>query len=193
MSCRSWLARLGIFLYLPHHFLVHLIILTMILALGCTQQQPEVRPAPKPVPPVAGDITEAQPKLLTIKLFVGAVEMEAEQALTARQIKTGMMFRKSMGENEGMLFVFSRPKRQGFWMKNCFVPMSAAYIDPQGRINEVVHLEPHNTNSVMSKSFQIQYVLEAPRGWFKKNGLGPGVTIMTPKGTLPQTYFPGRN
>ena len=119
-------------------------------------------------------------------------EMEAEQALTARQIETGMMFRKTMGENEGMIFVFQRPNSRGFWMKNCPVPMSAAYIDPQGRINEIVKLDPHNTNSVKSRSFQIQYVLEAPRGWFKKNGLGPGVTIMTPKGTLPQTYFPGR-
>ena len=169
--------------------------LISLLALGCSEQPPVPGfEPPAPVAPVAyrSDITAAQQKLATIKLFVGAVEMEAEQALTDRQIKTVMMFRKSMGENAGMLFVFKAPKQQGFWMKNCFVPMSAAYIDPQGRINEIVKLEPHNTNSVMSKSFQIQYVLEAPRGWFKKNGLGPGVTIMTPKGTLPQTYFPGR-
>ena len=119
----------------------------------------------------------------------GAVEMEAEQALTARQIETGMMFRKTMGENEGMIFVFQRPNSRGFWMKNCPVPMSAAYIDPQGRINEIVKLDPHNTNSVKSRSFQIQYVLEAPRGWFKKNGLGPGVTIMTPKGHVAADVF----
>jgi uncharacterized membrane protein (UPF0127 family) len=163
----------------------------MVILLGaCEQQPPVVNGAKLPADP--DGITQAQPKLPSIKLFVGAVEMEAEQALTDRQIKMGMMFRKTMGKNEGMIFVFERPKRQGFWMKNCLVPMSAAYIDPQGRINEIIKLEPHNTNSVMSRSFQIQYVLEAPRGWFKKNGLGPGVTIMTPKGTLQQTYFPGR-
>ena len=163
----------------------------MVILLGACEQPPPVAKGAK-LPADPDGITQAQPKLPSIKLFVGAVEMEAEQALTDRQIKTGMMFRKTMGKNEGMIFVFERPKRQGFWMKNCLVPMSAAYIDPQGRINEIVKLEPHNTNSVMSRSFQIQYVLEAPRGWFKKNGLGPGVTIMTPKGTLPQTYFPGR-
>jgi uncharacterized membrane protein (UPF0127 family) len=162
----------------------------VILLGACEQQPPVVNGAKLPADP--DGITQAQPKLSAIKLFVGAVEMEAEQALTDRQIKTGMMFRKTMGKNEGMIFVFERPKRQGFWMKNCLVPMSAAYIDPQGRINEIIKLEPHNTNSVMSRSFQIQYVLEAPRGWFKENGLGPGVTIMTPKGTLSQTYFPGR-
>jgi uncharacterized protein len=171
---------------------VRFFLLTITFALGCTQQPPAANPKPALAPAFAGDITEAQAKLATIQLFVGAVVMEAEQALTDRQIKTGMMFRKTMGENSGMLFVFKQPKRQGFWMKNCLVPMSAAYINPQGRINEIVKLEPHNTNSVMSRSFQIQYVLEAPRGWFKKNGLGPGVMIMTPKGTLPQTYFPGR-
>ena len=163
----------------------------MVILLGACEQQPPVANGTK-LPTDPDGITQAQPKLPAIKLFVGAVEMEAEQALTDRQIKTGMMFRKTMGKNEGMIFVFERPKRQGFWMKNCLVPMSAAYIDPQGRINEIVKLEPHNSNSVMSRSFQIQYVLEAPRGWFKKNGLGPGVTIMTPKGTLQQTYFPGR-
>ena len=163
----------------------------MVILLGaCEQPPPVVNGAKLPADP--DGITQAQPKLSAIKLFVGAVEMEAEQALTDRQIKTGMMFRKTMGKNEGMIFVFERPKRQGFWMKNCLVPMSAAYIDPQGRINEIVKLEPHNSNSVMSRSSQIQYVLEAPRGWFKENGLGPGVTIMTPKGTLSQTYFPGR-
>jgi len=163
----------------------------MVILLGACEQPPPVANGTK-LPADPDGITQAQPKLPSIKLFVGAVEMEAEQALTDRQIKTGMMFRKTMGNNEGMIFVFERPKRQGFWMKNCLVPMSAAYIDPQGRINEIVKLEPHNSNSVMSRSFQIQYVLEAPRGWFKENGLGPGVTIMTPKGTLSQTYFPGR-
>ena len=163
----------------------------MVILLGACEQPPPVADGAKLSADPDG-ITQAQSKLPSIKLFVGAVEMEAEQALTDRQIKTGMMFRKTMGENEGMIFVFPRPELRGFWMKNCLVPMSAAYIDPQGRINEVVKLEPHNTNSVMSRSFQIQYVLEAPRGWFKKNGLGPGVTIMTPKGTLSQTYFPGR-
>ena len=160
-----------------------------MLAVGCGKQQPSpnvIAQVPSGVP------AQVQPKLPTIKLFVGTMAMDAEQALTEKQIQTGMMFRKTMGPNEGMLFVFQRPKQQGFWMKNCFVPLSAAYIDTQGRIAEVVHLEPHNTNSVWSRSFQIQYVLEVPRGWFKKNGLGPGVMIMTEKGTLPQTYFPRR-
>ena len=163
----------------------------MVILLGaCEQPPPVVNGAKLPADP--DGITQAQPKLPSIKLFVGAVEMEAEQALTDRQIKTGMMFRKTMGENEGMIFVFPRPEPRGFWMKNCPVPMSVAYIDPQGRIKQIEPLDPHNTNSVKSRSFQIQYVLEAPRGWFKENGLGPGVTIMTPKGTLSQTYFPGR-
>ena len=163
----------------------------MVILLGACEQPPPVAKGAK-LPADLDGITQAQPKLPAIKLFVGAVEMEAEQALTDRQIKTGMMFRKTMGKNKGMIFVFPRPNPRGFWMKNCLVPMSAAYIDPQGRINQIVPLEPYETKPVDSRSSQIQYVLEAPRGWFKKNGLGPGVTIMTPKGTLQQTYFPGR-
>ena len=163
----------------------------MVILLGACEQQPPVTNGAK-LPADPDEITQAQPKLPAIKLFVGAVEMEAEQALTTRQIDTGMMFRKTMGENEGMIFVFQRPNSRGFWMKNCPMPMSVAYIDPQGRIKQIEPLEPHETKPVESRSSQIQYVLEAPRGWFKKNGLGAGVTIMTPKGTLSQTYFPGR-
>ena len=138
----------------------------MVFLLGACKQQPPVANGAK-LPADPDGITQAQPKLPSLKLFVGAVEMEAEQALTDRQIKTGMMFRKTMGENEGMIFVFPRPEPRGFWMKNCLVPMSAAYIDPQGRINEIIKLEPHETKPVDSRSSQIQYVLDAPRGWFK--------------------------
>ena len=62
-------------------------------------------------------------------------------------MQTGMMFRTNLAENAGMLFVLPMPQQASFWMKNCPLPLSAAYIDPEGVILEIHDLQPHNTNS----------------------------------------------
>ena len=149
-------------------------------------EPPEVIPA-KPWEP-----TEVQPKLPTLKMFVGTVELEVEQALTERQIQTGMMFRKTMTDKEGMLFVHGNAQGRGYWMNNVSVALSIAYLDPSGRIVEIHDMQPFNTNSVYSVSQNIQYALEVPQGWFKRKGVVPGAMVMTGKGTLPKTYFPNR-
>ena len=100
--------------------------------------------------------TQAQPKLPTIKLWLGAEEMVAEVAGDDASRMTGMMFRTNMPENEGMLFVFPMPHRTSFWMKNTRIPLSAAYIDPEGTILEIHKLEPENTNAVNASSSRIQ-------------------------------------
>jgi len=146
----------------------------------------EAAPA-KPWKPI-----KVQPKLPTLKMFVGTVELQVEQALTERQIQTGMMFRKKMTDKEGMLFVHRNVQARGYWMNNVTVPLSIAYLDPSGRIVEIHDMQPFDTNSVFSASQNIQYALEVPQGWFKRKGVAPGAMVMTEKGTLPRTYFPNR-
>src|SRR5439155_2835992 len=81
-------------------------------------------------------LDHAQPRLPTIKLWLGAQEMDAEMALTQTQIYTGMMYRKQMGTNDGMLFVFPHSERKAFYMRNTVIPLSALYIDSEGTILE---------------------------------------------------------
>ncbi len=133
--------------------------------------------------------TTAQSKLQTMKLWLGAEEMLAELALTAEQVQTGMMFRTNLAENAGMLFVFSVPHRASFWMKNCPLPLSAAYIDPEGIILEIHDLQPHNTNSVVASSEQVQFVLETNQGWFGRHHVTPGMVVRTEHGPLMETFF----
>ena len=143
-------------------------------------------PVKPPVP------TKVQPKLPTIKMFVGTVPMEVEQARKPLQIQTGMMFRKSMGPNEGMLFVHPDVDKRHYWNKNVSVPLSIAFVDPTGRILEIHDLNAFDENGVGSVSKNIHYALETPQGWFKRNRIVPGVVLMTEKGTLQKTYFPRR-
>ena len=152
----------------------------------------------KPAAPPAGPVvnpslpTAAQPKLQTMKLWLGAEEMVVELALSGIQVQTGMMFRTNLAENAGMLFVFSAPHRVEFWMKNCPLPLSAAYIDPEGAILEIHDLQPHNTNSVVASSERVQFVLEANQGWFGRHNVTTGMVVRTEHGTLSNTFLRGR-
>lgn len=138
------------------------------------------------VPPLP---TQAQPKLATIKLWMGQEEMIAEMAVTAEQERTGMMFRTNMAENEGMIFVLGGPQRASFWMMNCPMPLSAAYIDPDGKILELHDFEPNNTNAVVANSDNVEFVLETKQGWFKRHNIKEGSTVVTEKGTLSKTFL----
>jgi hypothetical protein len=131
---------------------------------------------------------EAQPKLPTVKLYVGPVQMDAELCITSRQIQTGMMFRKSMGTNDGMLFNLYQPQQAAFWMKNCFVPLSVAYINSEGAIEEIHPLQIQDTNNVVSTATDIRFALETPQGWFEQHHITPGMVIRTERGSLLQTF-----
>ena len=146
----------------------------------------------KPPPPSAAQAlipTAAQPKLPTVKLWIGAEEMIAETAVTEKEMRTGMMFRTNMGENEGMIFVMDPPQQAAFWMKNCYIPLSAAYMDGSGRILELHDFQPQDTNSVFSATANIQYVLETPQGWFQRHNIQEGTVIATDKGSLKKTFL----
>lgn len=133
---------------------------------------------------------QPQPKLPTVKLWLGAnKEVVAEIARSTPQVMTGMMFRASMAENEGMLFVFGDATRRSFWMKNTRLPLSIAYIDPEGVILEIHDLHPRNEIPVSSKSYAVQFALEMNQGWFERNKVGAGTVIRTEHGALAETFF----
>ncbi len=143
----------------------------------------------KTTPPAGQSLpTAAQPKLPTMKLWLGAEEMVTELALTGEQTQTGMMFRTNLAENAGMLFVSAAPYRARFWMKNCPLHLSAAYIDPEGVILEIHDLQPHNTNSVVASSEQVQFVLEVNQGWFGRHHVTTGMVVRTEHGPLKETF-----
>lgn len=156
--------------------------------------QPSSNPAPPgPSEPAFTNQTlhlnRAQPKLPTIRLWLGAHEITAEMALSKTEVATGMMFRKSMKEEEGMLFVFPVPHQTAFYMKNTYIPLSAAYIDPEGTILEIHDLTPLDVTPVPSASDQVQFVLEMNQGWFERHGLKEGAYLRTEKGSLQETFF----
>ena len=159
--------------------------LAAALAGGCTPSTPTVAA----ISADPGVPTAAQPKLDTIKLWLGPEQMTTEMALTEKQERTGMMFRTNMAENEGMIFVFDHPQQASFWMDNCVLPLSAAYMDTEGLILEIHDLQPHDTNLVLSATDDIEFVLETPQGWFQRHNIKTGTIVASEKGSLKKTFL----
>ena len=132
--------------------------------------------------------SEAQPKLPSVKLYVGTEQMDAELCSAPREVQTGMMFRKSMGTNDGMLFTLFYPQQAGFWMKNCYIPLSVAFIDPDGVIEEIHPLQVEDTNTVLSTATNVRFALETPQGWFDAHHITTGMVIRTERGSLLETF-----
>jgi uncharacterized membrane protein (UPF0127 family) len=163
-------------------------VLAALVGVGCNQRSATSASATN-APAIPQLPTHAQPQLQTIKLWLGPEEITAELALTQEQQMTGMMFRTNIPENSGMLFVFPGPFRASFWMMNCPSSLAGAYIDPSGRILEILDMHAQDTNSIVAKTDQVQYVLEMKEGWFKRHNITEGTLIRTEKGTLRETFF----
>jgi uncharacterized membrane protein (UPF0127 family) len=166
--------------------------LALVVAVGVTACKPTSNSEVKPVSeidPVRGHLLHAQPKLHTVKIWLGDQELIAEVARKPVEIATGMMFRTNMLENEAMLFVFSDASRRSFYMRNCVVPLSAAYISPAGEVLETIDMNPGDETGVASASDNVQFVLEVPQGWFSRHNVTTGAVVRTQDGTLRETFF----
>ena len=119
---------------------------------------------------------EAQPKLPTVAITAGMHIIQAELAQTPEQRSTGMMMRKTMGTNEGMLFVFEQPSKQCFWMKNTLLPLSIAFVEADGTVVNIDEMKPQTLESHCSLR-AVPYVLEMNTGWFAKRGIKAGFKL----------------
>jgi len=154
----------------------------LVAAAGCHRAGHSADAAETAREPRPLHLDRAQPRLPTLKLWLGGQEITAEVARRTVEIATGMMFRTNLAENEGMLFVFARPYRAAFYMRNTTVPLTAAYLAPDGTILELHDLEPLNEKPVTAATDLVQFVLEMPRGWFARHGVQTGAVVRTPYG-----------
>lgn len=126
---------------------------------------------------LVGHAQQPQSKLPTTSLTIAEKKLVAEVADDEAERETGMMFRKSMADGEGMVFVMGAPQHVSFWMKNTLLPLSVAYVNPTGVILEIHDLQPQDETPVSSKFDDVAYAIEVPQGWFLKSGILPGARV----------------
>lgn len=120
--------------------------------------------------------SQAQPRLETTRLTAGMFLIRAELAVTPEQQATGMMFRREMGDNEGMLFVNTDRQVRCFWMRNTLIPLSIAFIADDGRIVNIADMQPRSEQSHCSTE-PVRFALEMRQGWFAKKGFKAGFKL----------------
>ncbi len=111
---------------------------------------------------------------------IGGQMVELQLALTPAERQKGLMFRETLGQNQGMLFLFDRPEQRGFWMRNTKIPLDLGYFDADGRLLEIHKLFPYDETPVQSRSQQVLIAVETNRGWFRQNDILPGAKIDLP-------------
>ena len=114
-----------------------------------------------------------QMDLARTELSAGMHRIDAQVAQTPLQRQVGLMHRKSMPPQEGMLFIFEQASVQCFWMKNTLLPLTAAFVADDGTIVNLVDMPPLSEESHCSKR-PVRFVLEMNQGWFAKRGLKAG-------------------
>lgn len=119
-------------------------------------------------------------RLPTTVITLGARTIRVEVASTTEQRAMGMMFRRSLKPDEGMLFVFPRDDNLDFYMKNTYVPLSVAFIRSDGIISDITDMEPLTLDEHLSRT-ACRYALEMPRGWFSSNGVAEGAQVKVPQ------------
>jgi uncharacterized membrane protein (UPF0127 family) len=124
---------------------------------------------------LAGDAVFAQ--LPTMELSAGIYVIRAEVASTFEARMQGLMFRKRLRKNEGMLFVFPQAEPHCMWMKNTLIPLSVAFADAKGRIVSISEMQPQTETSHCA-SAPAKFALEMDKGWFSAKGVKPGASIL---------------
>lgn len=127
-----------------------------------------------------GELSEEEKALLLddgkISIEFKNQSLKVEFADTYEERALGLMHRKTLCEDCGMLFQFDSERIASIWMKNTFIPLDLAYITVDGVIVDIKQLEPLDLTSVQS-SKEVLYALEMNQGWFAKNDIKEGDKI----------------
>jgi uncharacterized protein len=115
-------------------------------------------------------------ELPVAQLNAGMYLIRAEVAADFTSRAQGLMYRKQLPSNAGMLFVFDQPGEQCMWMKNTLIPLSVAFMDDAGTIINIEDMAPQTEDSHCARR-PARYALEMNGGWFAARGIKPGTRL----------------
>ena len=119
---------------------------------------------------------QAAGEMPRIELTAGFYRIEAEVAADQTNRMQGLMHRRDMPANQGMLFVFTQAERHCMWMRNTLLPLSVAFLDNEGRILNIEDMAPQTENNHCAAA-PARFALEMNRGWFSSKGIKAGQRI----------------
>ncbi|WP_340678473.1 DUF192 domain-containing protein [Paraglaciecola sp.] len=112
---------------------------------------------------------------VTVEVKSKVVQLEYADSFESRS--QGLMNRKSLCAECGMLFYYSQVKQGSMWMRNTFIPLDVAFIRKDGVITDIKAMQPHD-ETITSSSENVLYAWEMNQGWFKRNAISVGDTVI---------------
>jgi uncharacterized protein len=112
------------------------------------------------------------------KIMVGKTPLRVEVASTPDKQERGLMFRQSLPEEEGMLFIFKEPQELNFWMRNTLIPLDIAFIGADSVILNIHQARPLDESVQYRSAGAAKYVIETNQGWFSRHGIRPGDKVI---------------
>lgn len=138
-------------------------------------------PAPLLLPALARaqDITKAQPDLPKEKIIITTRDGKAhvfnvEMATTPDQQEIGLMFRKSVPENGGMLFDWGMPRESQMWMRNTLIPLDMVFINADGSVRSIAENTVPQSLAVIASHGPVRATLELAAGVAEKDDIRVG-------------------
>lgn len=110
-------------------------------------------------------------------LTVGEKTLRVQVVVTQDEQQRGLMGRRDLGPDDGMVFIYPMPQQMSFWMRNTPTPLDIGFFTADGALGEVYAMYSFDETPVRSAGSDYTLALEVNQGWFAKNGLKPGVKV----------------
>jgi len=122
---------------------------------------------------------QATPKTVDdyFAIKVGGQTVQMELAVGMEEMQHGLMGRRDLKTDQGMIFVYDKPQQQSFWMRDTPTPLDVGFFDEAGVLAEVYPMYPFDETPVRSRSKELKYALEMNQGWFAAHGVRPGAKL----------------
>lgn len=117
---------------------------------------------------------------LAIQTAGGPQKFSIELALSDAQMEQGLMFRRKLAPDAGMLFVFKTPSKASMWMKNTYIPLDMLFIDPEGRVINIAERRVPQSLDTIGAAAPARAVLELNGGTAQRLGIKPGDRVRSP-------------
>jgi uncharacterized membrane protein (UPF0127 family) len=108
---------------------------------------------------------------------VGDKVVRMQLAVRPAEMQRGLMERRDLGPDDGMIFVYDKPQQMSFWMRNTPTALDIGFFRVDGVLEEIYPMYPFDEKTVTSRSDRLHFALETNQGWFAANGVKPGVKI----------------
>jgi uncharacterized membrane protein (UPF0127 family) len=144
---------------------------------GSEAQAAPPKPAPDPLSPAAAAAATQQHVVVLEPVGADAVRVRVEVAQTQPERQRGLMFRKQLDPDAGMLFVFEKPTHNVFWMHNTYLPLDMIFITRNWSVLGIVENATPQTDSPREVPGDSLYVLEVNAGFSRQHGIAPGTKV----------------